>query len=145
MQGESELRGAQAQRGVGGERKRRTAELHRIDAQQQVVHDRVADHGYLEDVRYAHLRFARHLGGERVECAAHRRGHLLGAARMHHRVGHAAHEIFAEPDLRIHRAAGGDHLAAFKIAQVGRDGSGAHVHRQTVDAVVESRPDADEL
>ena len=112
MQRRGRARGAQFEReGLGGERKRCAAELHRIDAEHQVVHDRVADDGHLEDVRHAQLGLARHLGGERVECAAHRIASSARPARVHHRVGHAAHEILAEADLRIHRAAGGDHFA----------------------------------
>ena len=38
------------QRLVGRERKRRAAELDRIDAEQQVMHDRIADEGHLQDV-----------------------------------------------------------------------------------------------
>ena len=43
------------ERMIGRERERRAAELHRIDAEQQVVHDRIADQRRLEDVlvRYA--------------------------------------------------------------------------------------------
>ena len=39
-------------------------------------------------------------------CSATRtaRGHLRVAARVHHHVGDAAHQVFAEADLRVHQA-----------------------------------------
>ena len=45
-----ELRGRQLQGGVDGQRERRRAQWRRVDAQDQVVHDRVADEGELEDL-----------------------------------------------------------------------------------------------
>ena len=39
-----------------------------------------------------------------AERLAHRLGHLAGAALVEHRVGDAAHEVLAEPDLRVHHA-----------------------------------------
>ena len=42
--------GPDGERAIGRERKGRAAELHRIDAQQQVMHDRVADQRHLENV-----------------------------------------------------------------------------------------------
>ncbi len=40
----------QRERVIDGERERRAAEFHRIDAEQQVMHDRIADQRRLEDV-----------------------------------------------------------------------------------------------
>ena len=47
---EVELARPERHRLVGGERERRAAELGRIDAEQQVMHDRIADEGQLQDV-----------------------------------------------------------------------------------------------
>jgi len=105
VQLQAELARVQAEGRVGRERKRCAAELGWIDAEQQVMHDGVANHRELENVGHLDLRFARDIGGEGVEGSAHRVGHLLRAAWVHHRVGHPAHEIFTEADLRIHRAA----------------------------------------
>jgi len=109
------------------------------------MHDGITDHGELEDVGHLDLRFVRHIRGESVECAAHCVRHLLRAARVHHRVGHAAHEVFAETDLRIHGAARCHHFAALEVAEVGGDGGRADIHRQPVGTVVESGPHADQL
>ena len=50
VNGEIDLGRPQRQRGVGRERERRAAQLDRADAEQQVVHDRIADERRLEDV-----------------------------------------------------------------------------------------------
>ena len=58
---------------------------------------------------------AAELPDERVDRLAHGRGHLRRAAGVHHRIGDAAHQIFAEADLRVHQAGGGLHLAVAQI------------------------------
>ena len=40
----------QADRPVDGQGERRLAELHRIQAKQEVVHDRIADQGHVQDL-----------------------------------------------------------------------------------------------
>ncbi len=50
-------------------------------------------------------------GDERLERGADRPGHLARALRMEHRVRDAAHEVLAEPDLRVHHARAGEHGA----------------------------------
>ena len=54
-------------------------------------------------------------------------GHFLLAARIHHHIGDAAHQVFAEADLRVHQAGGGHHLARREIGEMGGNGGGAHV------------------
>ncbi len=48
--GEADLGGVELDGAVGGEREGGAAELGRVDAEQEVVHDRVADEDQLEDV-----------------------------------------------------------------------------------------------
>jgi hypothetical protein len=129
---QGDLARPEAQGFIGGEREGCAAELHRIDAEHQVMHDRVADDRHLQEVAHGHLGLAGHVGGEGVEGAAHRLGHLLRAPRMHHRVGDAAHQILAEADLRVHEAAGGDDLTGFQVTQVPGDGGGADIDREPV-------------
>ena len=125
------------QRLIGRKRKRRAAELDRIDAQQQVMHDRIADEGHLENI-IAATRASRATSAASAFSAARTAvGHLLRAARIHHGVGDAAHQILAEADLRVHGAAGRDDLAGCQVAQVRGDGGGAYVHRQVRSAARE--------
>ena len=81
----------------------------------------------------------------RLHSASRRGGHQRGAARIHHRIRHAAHQVLAEAYLRIHDARGGNHVAAGQIAQMGGDGGGTDVDGKAVDALMQSRPDADDL
>ncbi len=90
---------------VGGERERRRAERHRVDAEQEVMHDRVADDRQLED-RRATSTPARAASPATSSSSASRtaRGHLGRALGMHHRVRDPAHQVLAEADLRVHHA-----------------------------------------
>jgi len=104
MQLEADFRGADRERSVGRERKGSAAQFHRVNSQQQVMHDRIADQCHLEDVIDGNPGLACDFGCKGVEGAVDRFGHLLRTTRIHHRVGHAAHQVFTEADLRIHRA-----------------------------------------
>ena len=70
---------------------------------------------------------------------------LLVAARIHHHVGDAAHQIFAEADLRVHRADRGDDLAAREIGEMGGDGGRADIDRDAEGALGEARHDGDDV
>ena len=76
---------------------------------------------------------------------AHRCGHLPLAAGVHHHVRDAAHEVLAEPDLRVHRAGRCDDLAGREVAQVRCDGRRADVHRGPVHFVPEAGPYRDDV
>ena len=130
---------------IGGQRKRRPAEFDRIDAQQQVVHDGVADEGGLQDVGGRYPNLACHIGGEFVDRAANRLGHLLFAARVHHHVGDPAHQVFTKTDLRVHQSSGGHHITCGQIAQMRRNRGGAHVDGDAVGVLPETRPDRNDL
>ena len=90
-------------------------------------------------------RVARHIGGELAERRAHRDGHLLRAARVHHGVRDPAHEVFAEADLRVHHAGRGHDLTGREIAEVRGDGRRTDVDGHAERALVETRPQADDL
>ena len=145
VNGEVDLGRPEGQRGIGRERERRAAQLQRTDAEQQVVHDRVADERRLEDVLARDARLPRDVRGEIVDRAAHDVGQLLFAAGIHHHPGHAAHQVFAEPDLRIHRPGGRHDLAARQVAKMRGDRRRAHVDRDAVDPLAKARPHGDDL
>jgi len=136
---------AQGERVIDGERKRSTAEFHRIDTQQQVMHDRVADQRRFEDVLVRNARLSRHVHCEPAQRFAYRYSHQRGAARIHHRVGDAAHQILAEADLRVHDTRGRDDLAAAQITQVRGDRRGTDVDCEAVGTLMQAGPDPDDL
>jgi hypothetical protein len=101
---ELQLRGPDADGAIRGQGERRGPERDRVDPEQEVMHDRVADDGELEDLVALDARAHRELGDEAVQRLADRDGHLAGALGMHHRVRDPAHQVLAEADLRVHHA-----------------------------------------
>ena len=73
---------------------------------------------------------------------AHGAGHLDRAAVVEHRVRHAAHEVLAEPDLRVHHAVGGEDLAVGEIREVAGDRRRPDVERDAERPIVKAGPDA---
>ena len=142
---EPELRCGNRERPVDGERERRSAEFHRIDAEHEVMHDRIADERELEDVRRLDARLAREPRCELAQGTADRVRHQDRAAGIHHRVGHPAHQVFAEPDLGVHHSAGGDELAGLEIAEMRGDRRRADIDGHAECLVVEARPHGDDL
>ncbi len=86
----------------------------------------------------------RDLGGERVERLAYRRGHFLIAARIHHHIGDAAHQVLAEADLRVHQARRGDDIAIGEIGEMHGDRRRADIDGKSEGLVVEAGPQRDE-
>ena len=124
---------------VEGKRERRAAEFGRVEAEHEVMHDRVADQRHFQDFAALNVGLARGIADQRVDRLAHRARQLLVAARVHHHVGDAAHQILAEADLRVHRPDCCDDLAAREVGQVGGDGRGADVDRDAEGALGEAR------
>ena len=59
--------------------------------------------------------------------------HLLRAIFVHHDIGDAAHQVFAERNLGIHGGLGGQHLARAQVTQIDRHRRAADIHRQAID------------
>ena len=123
----------------------RAAERRRVDAQHEVVHDRVADERQLEDLGPLDAGPHRQRGDEPVERLAHRGRHLARALGMHHRVRDAAHEVLAEADLRVHDAVAGEDGAVGEVGEVTGDRRRTDVDGDAVGGLVKARPDADDL
>ena len=145
MGAEPELRRGRVDGPVRGERERRAAERRRVDAEQEVMHDRVADQRELEDLDALDPGPHRERGDQPVECLADRDGHLAGALGMHHRVRDAAHQVLAEADLRVHHAVAGEDRAVGQVGEVAGDRRRADVDRDAVGRFVEAGPDRDDL
>ena len=90
------------------------------------------------------LRLRGHLARQRVQRLADGGGHFLLAAGIHHHIGDAAHQVFAEADLRIHQAGRGRDFAGREIGEMGGDGGGADIDGEAEEPVMEARPDRDE-
>ena len=126
-------------------RERRPAEFGRVEAKHEMMHDRVADQRHFQDFAALDPGLARGFADQRVHRLAHHARQLLVAARVHHHVGDAAHEVFAEADLRVHRPDRRDDLAAHEIGEVGGDGGRADIDRHAEGALGEARHDGDNV
>ena len=112
-----------------------------IDAEHDVVHDRVADDDDVEQLVGGCIGLAQQIGDQLVERAADARRELLVASGVHHHERHPAHEVFAEPDLRVHHPGGRQHLTGRQIAEVAGHRGGPDVDRDAERSVDEARPD----
>ncbi len=129
------------ERVIGDERERRPAQLRRVEAEHEVVHDRVADDDQLEDVLTRGVGVRAELSHQLVETGADRGRQLHLAAGVHHHVAHPAHQILAKADLRVHRAGAGEHLAGVQIAEMPGHGGGADIEGHPERDVVEPGED----
>ena len=112
-----------------------------IDAEHQVVHDRVADQSDLVDVHRFEAGLVGEAKHERPQGRSHGAGHLERATFVHHRVRDAAHEVLAEADLRVHDARRGQHRAVAEVGEMAGDRRRADVDGDAVRLLVEARPD----
>ena len=143
--GQAELRRREPHGGVDGERERRPAELGRVDPEQQVVHDRVADQRHLEHVGALDAGVARQFGCQLGETASDHARELLLRALVEHHVRDPAHQVLAEADLWVHLAGRREHVPCAKVAEVARDRGRADVERDSVRGVVETRPNGGDV
>ena len=98
-----------------------------------MVHHRVADDDRLDDFRRCHTGLVRQRLGQIAQSLAHNARHLDIAARVHHDIGDAAHQIFAKADLRVHQAGGGQHRSIRQRDEMARDGRRAQINCQPVE------------
>ncbi len=103
-----------------------------------MMHDRVADEDRIENVGTVDLALGADLVDQLVERLAHGLGHALAAIGVHHHVGDPAHQVFAEADLRIGCARGGQRAARQKRRQMHGDGGRADVAGNPVGFVLET-------
>jgi hypothetical protein len=85
----------------GGQREGRLAQFHRVDAQQEVVHHRVADDDQSKTRRGVDPGLLRQPLWIRSPMAARTASSSPRAAGVHHGVAHPAHQVLAEADLRV--------------------------------------------
>ena len=145
MRVQAQLRGAQFHGRIDGQRERRRAQRRRVDAQDQVVHDRVADEGQFQDLRALDAGLVRERREEPIERFADRLGQLHVATLMHHHVADPAHQVLAEADLRVHDPGARQDGAVGQVREVARDRRGTDVNGHPEGPVVETRPDRDDV
>ena len=145
VQQQIQIRGSRPHLQIRGKCEGRPAQFDGVDAQQQVVHDRVAHEHGLDHILQITAGLRGHFLGELVDCVAHHTGHLHLASRIHHHIGDAAHEVFAKADLRIHDTRRGQHLSGGEVAEVCRNRGGTHIHRKPAERLLEPGKDANDL
>ena len=133
-----------AYRAVDTQGKRRDSKGFRVQPQRQVVHDRITDDDGFIYVAALDADLSRGPTRQFVERRAHRLGHLVGTPILVHGVGNAAHEVFAETDLRIHGRRRRRHAAVRQIDQMRRQGGRADVYRQPEGPIRETGTHADD-
>ena len=84
--GNADVAGATIDREVGGKRKRSAAKRCWIDAQDEVMHDRIAHQHQIGDIVERDRTDLAELRNQIVECAANGRREFGIATRMHHHV-----------------------------------------------------------
>ena len=119
---------------AGSQSKRRSAQFHRIDVQQQVDHCGVANNCRFIDLTNANTGFYGYARCQAIKGVNDGGAHFLETILMGHCVRNATHQVFTVSDLRVHHCIGGQGLPASQIAQVSGYGGTANIYRQTVNA-----------
>ena len=122
------------------QRERCAAQLHRADAQRQMMHDRVADQHRLDNVRRRCADFFSRLRGQGVDRLAHGLGQRCLAALIHHDIGDPRHQVFAKADLWVGGANRGQRAPGQQIDQMSGNGGRADIDGQAQKLVVQAGP-----
>ena len=112
----AKVSGRQVDRLLHRQREGRPAQLHRADAEQQMMHDRVAHERQAKDVLRVDGAVRYGSGHELVDGSAHLPGQFIAALRVHHDIGDPAHQVLAKADLRIHHAVRTEHVTTAEVA-----------------------------
>ena len=101
---QTHLRGAGVDGIAGGQHKGRRTEVDRVNAQHNVVHDRVRYQGDFKNILDLIRRLACELHKEPIDGFTNGAGQQFGTLGVHHDVGDPAHQILAIADLGVHHA-----------------------------------------
>ena len=142
MRVQAHLRGAGVDRVTRGQGKGCGTQVDRVNAEHNVVHDRVRHQSDLKNIFDLIRCLASELYEEPIDRLANRAGQQFGTFGVHHHVGDPAHQVFAIADLGVHHARRGQYLARVQITEVRRDGGGADIDGNAARLVKQSRPDA---
>ena len=78
------------------------AQLKGINAEKKVVHNRITDKDSVHNQLLVDLCLGGELYKQTAHTFTHSERHFLGTRGVHHGIAHAAHQIFAKADLRVH-------------------------------------------
>ena len=129
----------------GDQRKWSGAQLTRVEPEDKMVHDRVADNAQLEDITPIHSGLRDQLAEQVVEGASHHVGEPGGAVIVHHHVRDAAHQILAKSDLGIHHATRSENHPGQQIAEMAGNCGRADIEGHPEGEVTEAGPDPDQI
>ncbi len=132
MQPQTDVGGAPVDRPADRQRERRPAQVGRVDAEGQVMHDRIADDHDVQHVFDGDPGRGARLFGQFVESSDDRPVHPFRALGLAHGVADPAHQVFAVAHLRVHRHLRRAQRPGAQITQMGHDRRRADVDRQPV-------------
>ena len=110
-----------------------------------MVHYGIADKDQFHDLVRINGSGRRRFLREAVDGLPNCRGHFGVAAGVQHRVAYPAHEVLAEPDLRIHGSRARDDVTAAQVAEMRRYRGGPQIDGKTAQASFpEARTDVED-
>ena len=125
--------------------KRGAAELDWRKTQQDVMHDRIRHKHQIDNGRWFYVCELRNLFDQFTQCLTNNPGQFSSLIGMHHDVGHATHQIFAEPNLRIHQTRAGNDFTTGQITEIRGNGRRTNIKRYAIESVPESCPNSDQF
>ncbi|MNI30335.1 hypothetical protein D3C73_841810 [compost metagenome] len=108
------------------------------------MHDRISDKDTVENVFTRNIALGAYLVDQAVQSLAHGIGHRSASVRVHHHIGDAAHQVFAEADLRVGRAGGCHRAAGEKRRKMHGDRRRADITGDPVSLVLQPRIKGDQ-
>ena len=92
-----------------------------VDAQQDVVHDWVANHHDFQNLVGGNIGLLSKFYYQQIEGIANGECQLFFATLVHHHVGNSTHQVLAETNLGVHYASTAEHFTASEIAEMPRN------------------------
>ena len=127
---------------MGHQAKGCAAQFTRVDAQQQMVHGRVADYHHFQNIVGQNRRGGTEFADQPVEAVDNTGVHPFGAVLVHHGVANAAHQIFAIRHLGIHTTGRSQQFPGAQVTKMGRHRGRANIDGNPIEIFVIAGLDA---